>query len=97
MGFRLMYADDCQIYVSFKPQFIKQTQNRVKACLSDIQKWMNSSFLKLNPDKTNLIILSSKSNPQHSLPFKLTFNKCTVPPLDSVISLGVNIGRVHIH
>ena len=52
---------------------------------------MNSSFLKLNPDKTNLIILNSKSNPIDSLPFKLTFNRCNVPPLDSVVSLGVNI------
>ena len=52
---------------------------------------MNSSFLKLNPDKTNLIILNSKRNPIDSLPFKLTFNRCNVPPLDAVVSLGVNI------
>ena len=52
---------------------------------------MDSSFLKLNPKKTNLIIISNKNSPTDSLLFNVNFNQCNVPPLEAVVSLGVNI------
>ena len=57
-----MYADDCQIYISFKSPFHKTYENQITACLSNIKKWMDKSFLKLNSSKTNLIYISHKSN-----------------------------------
>ena len=86
-----MYADDVQIYISFKPQFTTQTEHKIKACLSDVRKWMNNNFLKLNPNKTNFILLSSKHNLTNIPLINLNFNNCSVPPSESVISLGVNI------
>ena len=88
-----LYADDCQIYISFKSQYIKQAENKIKACLSNIKKWMDKSFLKLNPNKTNLIIINSKTDPHYRPTFNLKFNNCLVPPSEMVISLGVNISN----
>ena len=33
--------------------------NKLNSCLLDVQKWMSSSMLKLNPDKTEFIIFGS--------------------------------------
>ena len=86
-----MYADDCQIYISFKSQFMKQTEQNIKACLSNIKEWMNNNFLKLNPTKTNFMILSSKHDIDSIPTINLSFNNCTIVPTGSITSLGVNI------
>ena len=41
---------------------------KIGKCLSDINKWMSINRLKLNKDKTELLYLFSKYNPQLSLP-----------------------------
>ena len=61
MNFHL-YADDTQIYVSFKYQKEIEFENikvRIEACLTEIMNWMTDNKLKLNPEKTELLILSS--------------------------------------
>ena len=40
----------------------------IEECLSDMNKWMSFNRLKLNKDKTQLLYLFSKYNPQQSLP-----------------------------
>ena len=41
---------------------------KIEECLSDIDKWMSINRLKLNKDKTELLYLFSRYNPQQSLP-----------------------------
>ena len=41
---------------------------KIEECLSDIDKLMSINKLKLNKDKTELLYLFSKYNPQQSLP-----------------------------
>ena len=36
-------------------------KNEVANCLTEVTKWMNSQFLKINPDKTELLLLYPKS------------------------------------
>ena len=88
-----LYADDCQIYISFKPHSINIAENKIKACLSDIKKWMDRSYLKLNPSKTKLILLSSKVNSYSNLSINLNFNNHDVHPLETVVSLGVRLSN----
>ena len=91
-----LYADDCQIYISFHPESAQLTENIIMACLSDIKEWMNKSFLKLNPNKTNFILLNSKVNlldNANNLPIKINFNNANVPPLETVVSLGVSLSN----
>ena len=54
------YADDTQIYMSFSssvPGDVEQCQARVGACVRDIDRWMLLNNLKLNNDKTELLVL----------------------------------------
>ena len=57
------YADDQQIYLSFSPTQPggkdKCLQSLV-ACISDICLWMRTNILKLNDDKTELIVLGTR-------------------------------------
>ena len=41
---------------------------KIEECLSDIDKWMSINRLELNKDKTELLYLFSKYNPQQRLP-----------------------------
>ena len=53
------YADDTQLYLSFRPDETNQLE-KLKACLKDIKSWMTCNFLLLNSDKTEVILLGSK-------------------------------------
>ena len=53
------YADDSQLYLSFKPK-VHDTNDivlRVELCVNEIKTWMIDNQLKLNDDKTELIVL----------------------------------------
>ena len=57
-----LYADDTQLYISLKPcdSISKQTAvSQVEACIKDIKSWMTNNLLKLNDDKTELIIITT--------------------------------------
>ena len=52
------YVDDCQVYFSFDSlSFV--TITRIEACLRDIATWMSLNKLKLNSDKTELLVNGS--------------------------------------
>ena len=57
-----LYADDTQLYISFKPcdSISRQTAiSQVEACIKDIKTWMTNNLLKLNYDNTELIIVTT--------------------------------------
>ncbi len=51
------YADDTQLYLSFDPSDAVSALDKLNSCLSDIRDWMASNFLKLNDDKTELLLI----------------------------------------
>ena len=58
-----LYADDTQLYVAFKPSDVTSKCDaitRIEACVADIRIWMNDNFLKLNDDKTELLIITTR-------------------------------------
>ena len=61
---------------------------KIENCLSDLDKWMALSKLKLNKDKTELLFLYSKHNPQQSLP-PLHFGSDIIQPSLSSRNMGV--------
>ena len=85
-----LYADDTQLYVAFKPGTTDQVCcQQIQDCLVAMQEWMNSNFLKLNNDKTDVILIGSRH--QHSL-FEMehiTLNGHDLPLSESVRDLGV--------
>ena len=56
-----LYADDTQLYVSFKvgdAVDLLEAQRRVEMCIAEIKAWMVMFMLKLNDDKTELVIIA---------------------------------------
>ena len=51
-----LYADDTQIYLSLSKTDPEMSLSLVQQCLQDVSDWMIASKLKLNPDKTELLI-----------------------------------------
>jgi hypothetical protein len=60
------YADDTQLYMAIKPtsNWI-DVASRLQICISDISSWMRSNFLKINQEKTQLIIFAPKHRIHH--------------------------------
>ena len=55
-----LYADDSELYLYAKADEIAWTPTRVTSCIDAIDRWMSSNRLKLNSDKTQFIVLSSR-------------------------------------
>ena len=89
-GFKLhMYADDCQIYLSFTDAG-SLTMTRFNECLKNVKIWMDKNALKLNADKTKLKVFSPKNQLSN---FNLSFENSVIEPSDTVDILGVKLGQ----
>ena len=58
-----IYADDTQIYFCFRPVStlaIMDGIDRIQRCVLEVQEWMAANLLKLNADKTEILILGSR-------------------------------------
>ena len=57
-----LYADDTQLYLTFKssPEMAKAA---MEACVRDIDTWMTANMLKMNRDKTELLVLKARHCP----------------------------------
>ena len=85
------YADDSQIYISFKPLDNTKTElvlDSVSNCLKEITFWMNSNILKLNSDKTELIVFSSGSNTDSVKNITVNVDQAEIKQSSSVRNLG---------
>ena len=54
-----LYAYDTQIYTSSVAEDIAQSLIVVQNCMLAIQVWMNQNMLKLNPSKTEFMIIGN--------------------------------------
>ena len=56
-----LYADDTQLYISFKSTSdvsVISTKTNIEKCINEIKVWMCSRYLKLNENKTKLLFFS---------------------------------------
>ena len=59
-----MYANDMQIYCSICPvtvDGVSQAVSNIEACVSEVNVWMASNFLKLNADKTEVLVIGFRT------------------------------------
>ncbi len=81
------YADDTQLYLSFKPDD-PTVAARISGCLADISAWMKEHHLQLNLAKTELLVFPATPTLQHD--FTIQLGSSTITPSASVRNLGVN-------
>ena len=81
-----LYADDTQLYVSFKlgsDDLLFSAKFSIEMCVQEINNWMILNGLKRNEEKTELLLLSSRYRPSPSLEGE------TIQSSSSVRNLGV--------
>ena len=80
------YADDTQLYLSIKPDEINQL-SKLQTCLKDIKSWM--SFLMLNSEKTEILVLGPKNLRDSMSTHIATLDGITLASSTTVRNLGV--------
>ena len=83
-----LYADDTQLHFAFKSADVDATKSRVENCISAICRWMDLNELKLNHDKTEVMLIHSKYCPSPSFQ-SLCVGDESVAASQSARSLGV--------
>ena len=86
-----LYAHDTQLYVTFKlgsNDLLSSAKSSIEICVQEIISWMILNGLKLNQEKTDLLLLSSRYRPSTSLEFVRVGGE-TIQPSSSVRNLGV--------
>lgn len=82
------YADDTQIYISTtslkNPPLIC-----IEQCLATINHWMQDNYLKLNSNKTELLLIGSKHTLTKAGNISLSIDGFTVSPSPLARNLGV--------
>lgn len=99
-----LYADDSELYLSCKINELDSAISRMESCLSSVQTWMAHHYLKMNDDKTELLLISSKQVAQRiSIPFMQVGShsiiptptaKCIGVTMDSHLSMTAHISSV---
>ena len=83
------YADDTQCYLVIKPKDSwTSVVPALEACLSDISSWTRLNMLKINQDKTELIIFTPKHQVKNFSDCKLQFDGTVVHESSFVKNLG---------
>ncbi len=80
------YADDTQLYLSFRPDD-PTVAARISGGLADISAWMKEHHLQLNLAKTELLVFPATPTLQHD--FTIQLGSSTITPSASVRNLGV--------
>ena len=86
----VMYADDAQFLDTDTKSNITALKSRVESSLDIALKWFTQNRLKINPSKTEMIILKSKRQ-NSDTDFSIQFGGDLVSPSSSVRVLGVVI------
>ena len=83
------YADDTQLYISFKCKDPLESLTRLNMCISDIRVWMIKNKLKINDSKTDFIIFRSPLLKQNLSDLSVSVGDMQVSPSSKVRDLGV--------
>ena len=86
------FADDLQLQMSAPTDEISELLNSMQSCISDVKAWATASMLKLNDNKTVLMLVTSKRT-KHlvNLPTSITIGNAKIPFKQSVKNLGFTL------
>ena len=85
-----MFADDTQLYMSLNSgSDLESNISRMESCIEDVREWMANNLLKLNEEKTKVILFGSKHNLKRTDRISLKIGEHTVISSTTVPNLGV--------
>ena len=82
-----LYADDMQVYMSFKPSVPGDKilcKTRIERCIKEIRTWMRTNLLKLNDDKTEFLMLGTDQQLWKSGEMTIVISSDEINPTDFV-------------
>ena len=88
-----IYADDTQLYISFKCMDPLESLTKLNMCISDIRVWMIKNKFKINDSKTEFIISRSLLLKQNLSDLSISVGATHVSPSYKVRDLGVLIDQ----
>ena len=91
-----LYADDIQLYLTFKPNRNGSKEECIYSlenCMNEIRNWMCINLLKLNDWKTEFIILGTQQQLQEISHINIWIGEDLVTPVDMVHSLGFSMDK----
>ena len=86
------FAHDIQLQMSALPDRISELRHTIQSCISDVKAWATANMLKLNDNKTELMIVTSKRTKHlHSLPTSITMGNANIPFKQSAKNMGFTL------
>ena len=85
------YADDRQLYLSFRPDSGSSKDlvlAAIESCVSDVRAWLLHNRLMINDSKTEILIVGSRQQLSKISIHSIFVGDSTVQPLHSVRNLG---------
>ena len=85
------FADDQQLYLTFKPtdtDSLTHAMSVMECCIEDVRAWMACNFLKLNDDKTEFLLIGSPWYLGQLEKPILTIGNSTIVPVTSARNIG---------
>ena len=74
-----MYADDTQMYAPLTMSSEDETIERFENCVKEVKDWMTINKLKLNDDKTEVLLCATESRLKSIDVTSITIADTTVP------------------
>ena len=86
------FADELQLQMSAPPDRISELLHSIQSCICDVNAWATANILKLNDNKTEIMLVTSKGTKHlHNLPTSITMGNANIPIKQSVKNLGVTL------
>ena len=86
------FADDLQLWMSAPPDKLSELLHSMQSCICDVMAWATANVLRLNDNKTELMLVTSKrSKHLHNLPTSITIGNAQIPFKLSVKNLGFRL------
>ena len=84
-----LYADDSQLYKGCKFDYLDKIKEQNEHCIEDVKIWMDSNKLKLNNDKTELIVFKNKHQIKDHIDETICINDIEIQSSCVIKNLGV--------
>ena len=86
------FADDLQLHMSAPPRRISELLHSMQSCISDVKDWATANMLKINDNKTELMLVTSKRTKHlHNLPTSITIGSAQITFKQSVKNLSFTL------